>query len=220
MLINNKYQKLNWNKNNGLIPTIIQHTISGEILMMGYMNQEAITITEKTGYITFFSRSKKRLWTKGEQSGNKLKLISWHPDCDHDTLLIFVLPNGPTCHKNNKSCFYPANSDFTFLYQLEKIISERKYKKSSPNVSYTSYLYMKGIKRIAQKVGEEGLETALAAVSCDDTQDLIHEISDLIYHLLVLLQYKSLTFNKIIQELKKRNNLNKNLNQKTYLINN
>lgn len=213
MLINNNYQKLNWKKNkNGLIPAIIQHVISGEILMLGYMNQDAIVTTEKTGYVTFFSRKKQCLWTKGEISGNKLKLISWHPDCDNDTLLIFVTPNGPTCHKNTRSCFYPAISDFTFLYQLEQIISEKKYTTLSSTSSYTSYLYMNGIKRIAQKVGEEGLETALAAVSCGTT-DLINEISDLIYHLLVLLQYKSLNFNNIIQELKSRNNFYKNKTQ-------
>lgn len=209
MLIHDKYQKLRWNKNkDNLIPVIIQHIISGEILMLGYMNQDAMMITEKTGHVTFFSRSKQRLWTKGEISGNKLQLISWHPDCDNDTLLIFVIPNGPTCHKNNKSCFYPAISDSTFLYQLEQIISNKKYATPSSNSSYTSHLYMNGIKRIAQKVGEEGLETALAAVSCNK-KELINEISDLIYHLLVLLQYKSLNFNEIIQELKSRNNFNK-----------
>lgn len=211
MLINDKYQKLNWNKNkDGLIPVIIQHTISGEVLMIGYMNKDAMTITENTGHITFFSRSKQRLWTKGETSGNKLKLINWYPDCDNDALLIFVLPNGPTCHKNNRSCFYPAISDFAFLYQLEKIISERKCTTLSSSSSYTSRLYISGIKRIAQKVGEEGLETALAAISCETTE-LINEISDLIYHILVLLQYKSLTFNQIIQELKIRNNFNKHI---------
>lgn len=209
MLINDKYQKLNWNKNkDGLIPAIIQHIISGEILMMGYMNKDAIIKTEKTGKITFFSRSKQRLWTKGETSGNILKLISWHPDCDNDTLLIFVLPDGPTCHQNKKSCFHSAVSDFTFLYQLENIISQKKHITRISNSSYTSRLYMNGIKRIAQKVGEEGLETAIAAVSCED-KELINEISDLIYHILVLLQYKSLNFNKVIQELKSRNNTNK-----------
>lgn len=207
MSINDKYKKINWNKNNDhLIPAIIQHAISGEILMMGYMNEEAMMITEKTKYITFFSRSKQRLWNKGEISGNKLQLINWYIDCDNDTLLIFVVPNGPTCHKNTSSCFYPAISEFSFLYQLEQIISNRKI--ASSNTSYTSHLYTHGIKRIAQKVGEEGLETALAAISCDNTE-LINEISDLIYHLLVLLQYKSLSFNQIIQELKMRNNINK-----------
>lgn len=210
MLTNDKYKQLNWNNNtDGLIPAIIQHNISGEILMLGYMNKEAMTITEKTGYITFFSRKKKRLWTKGETSGNKLKLIKWHPDCDNDTLLIFVSPDGPTCHKNNNSCFYPATSDFTFIYQLEQIISKKKYTTTLPvNPSYTSRLYTHGIKRIAQKVGEEGLETALAAVSCGK-KELINETSDLIYHLLVLLQYKSINLNTVIQELKTRNALNK-----------
>lgn len=207
MLINNQYTQLHWNKNNdNLIPAIIQHAISGEVLMMGYMNEEAMIITEKTGYVTFFSRNKKRLWSKGEISGNKLKLINWHADCDNDTLLMLVLPNGPTCHKKNSSCFHPAISDFSFLYQLEQTISDKKIKSS--NSSYTSYLYTHGIKRIAQKVGEEGLETALAAISCEK-KELINEISDLIYHVLVLLQYKSLNFNQIIQELKMRNNIAK-----------
>lgn len=207
MLINDKYKKLNWNKNNdNLIPAIIQNIVSGEILMMGYMNKEAMIITEKTGYVTFFSRSKKQIWSKGETSGNKLQLINWCSDCDNDTLLMLVLPIGPTCHKNNTSCFYPAVSDAVFLYQLEKIISEKKT--ISSKLSYTSHLYIHGIKRIAQKVGEEGLEVAIAAVS-GEKKELINEISDLIYHLLVLLQYKSLTFNTIIQELKIRNNTNK-----------
>lgn len=210
MLTNdNKCKKIDWNKNtNGLIPAIIQHSISGEVLMMGYMNKESMEITENTGYITFFSRNKNRIWIKGETSGNTLKLINWYLDCDHDTLLIFVIPNGPTCHKNNNSCFHPAISEFTFLYKLEAIISAKKHIKSPSISSYTSHLYTHGINRIAQKVGEEGLETVIAAITCDN-KELINEISDLIYHLFVLLQYKSLNFSKIIQELKRRNKLHK-----------
>lgn len=216
MLTNdNEYKNIDWNKNtNGLIPAIIQHSISGEVLMMGYMNKESMAITKKTGYVTFFSRNKNRIWTKGETSGNTLKLITWYLDCDYDTLLIFVIPKGPTCHKNNSSCFHSNISEFTFLYKLEKIISTRKHIQSSPTSSYTSYLYKNGINRIAQKVGEEGLETAIAAVTCN-TKELIHEISDLIYHVFVLLQYKSLNFSQIIQELKKRNNTCKNTSEST-----
>ncbi|WHL25222.1 MAG: bifunctional phosphoribosyl-AMP cyclohydrolase/phosphoribosyl-ATP diphosphatase HisIE [Candidatus Blochmannia vicinus] len=213
MLIKNKHQKLNWTKNHGLIPAIIQHARSGEVLMLGHMNKESMIKTEQTKHVTFFSRSKNRLWTKGETSGNTLKLINWHSDCDHDTLLIFVLPHGPTCHNNTSSCFHPGIADLSFLYQLENIISTKKNIPSHPNnSSYTSHLYTSGIKRIAQKVGEEGLETALAAISTDyNTKELINEASDLIYHLLVLLQCKSINFNAIIQELKKRNHNSKQI---------
>ncbi|ADV33856.1 histidine biosynthesis bifunctional protein hisIE [Candidatus Blochmanniella vafra str. BVAF] len=215
---NDKQHELNWIKNNGLIPAIIQHSVSGEILMLGYMNKQSMSETEKTGYVTFFSRSKNRLWVKGETSGNLLKFINWYPDCDSDSLLILVLPQGYTCHKNTSSCFYPASTDFSFLYQLENIISMKKKhnyaltQNQKELSSYTSDLYSNGIERIAQKVGEEGLETALAAVSRNSTA-LVNEAADLIYHLLVLLQHESLTFNKIIQELKNRNKLkNKKIN--------
>lgn len=210
MLNKNKYSQLNWSKNCGLIPTVIQHATSGEVLMLGYMNQDSINTTEQTGYVTFFSRSKNRLWMKGENSGNLLKFINWYPDCDYDSLLILALPKGFTCHKNTSSCFYPALTDFSFLYQLENLISSRKkYSKNNSNkTSYTSTLYTSGTERIAQKVGEEGLETALAAVS-RDTNALINEASDLLYHLLVLLQNKSLSLINIINELKYRNNLKK-----------
>lgn len=213
MLIKNQHQQLNWTKNHGLIPAIIQHAESGEVLMLGHMNKESMIKTEQTKHITFFSRSKNRLWTKGEKSGNILKLINWYSDCDQDALLIFALPHGPTCHNNTSSCFHPGIAELSFLHQLENIISSKKNISSHLiNTSYTSRLYASGVKRIAQKVGEEGLETALAAISCCNTKELINEASDLIYHLLVLLQHKSLSFNAIIKELKMRNNDNK-LNQ-------
>lgn len=215
MLKNNKYQTLDWSKNYGLIPAIIQHTYSGEVLMLGYMTKESLIATEQTGYVTFFSRSKNRLWVKGEKSGNTLQFTEWHSDCDCDTLLILSIPtNELTCHKNKSSCFYPVSTDFSFLYQLECIISTKKKHTLNSNsnqhksISYTSNLYTSGIARIAQKVGEEGLETALAAVS-NNSDALINEAADLIYHLLVLLQYKSIHFNKVIHELKIRNNLKK-----------
>lgn len=213
--MNNKHQKLNWSKNYGLIPAIVQHSHSGEVLMLGYMNKESLAATEQTGYVSFFSRSKNRLWVKGEQSGNMLQLTAWYPDCDLDSLLILAIPkNEITCHKNTSSCFHPISTNFSFLYQLEKIIANKKQgilnshsdSKTSKSSSYTSNLFTRGIERIAQKVGEEGLETALAAVSNNPDQ-LINEASDLIYHLLVLLQYKSITFNKIIQELQTRSKL-------------
>lgn len=209
MLIKNHHDQLDWTKNHGLIPAIIQHAKSGEVLMLGYMNKESMIKTEKTKHVTFFSRKKNRLWTKGEKSGNILNLINWYSDCDQDALLIFVLPDGPTCHNNTSSCFHPGIAELSFLHQLENVISSKKNIPSHLiNTSYTSRLYASGIKRIAQKVGEEGLETALAAISCYNTKELINEASDLIYHLLVLLQHKSLNFNAIIQELKIRNNKN------------
>lgn len=214
-MTHDKYQKLNWSKNYGLIPAIIQHSASGEVLMLGYMNQESLIATEQTGYITFFSRSKNRLWVKGETSGNVLRFVNWYPDCDLDSLLVLAIPkNELTCHKNTSSCFHPVETDFNFLYQLEHIISMKKKYMLNTNlnqeacVSYTSNFYTSGIERIAQKVGEEGLETALAAVS-NNLDSLINEAADLVYHLLVLLQYKSLTFNKILHELKRRNNKKK-----------
>lgn len=219
MLIKNQHQqlqKLNWAKNHGLIPAVIQHANSGEVLMLGHMNKESMIKTEQTKHVTFFSRSKNRLWTKGETSGNILKLINWYSDCDQDALLIFALPHGPTCHKNTNSCFYPGTIELSFLHKLEHIISS---KKNTPahlsNTSYTSRLYASGVKRIAQKVGEEGLETALAAISCNNTntKELINEASDLIYHLLVLLQHKSLNFSAIIQELQIRHHDNISSNQ-------
>ncbi|URJ29928.1 bifunctional phosphoribosyl-AMP cyclohydrolase/phosphoribosyl-ATP diphosphatase HisIE [Blochmannia endosymbiont of Camponotus sp.] len=213
MLIKNKHQQLNWTKNHGLIPAIVQHARSGEVLMLGHMSKESMIKTEQTKHVTFFSRSKNRLWTKGETSGNTLKLINWHSDCDHDTLLIFVVPHGPTCHNKTSSCFHPGIADLSFLYQLEKIISSKKNIPFHPNnSSYTSRLYASGIKRIAQKVGEEGLETALAALSDgNNTKELINEASDLIYHLLVLLQSKSSNFDAIIQELKTRHHDSKQI---------
>lgn len=210
MLNEDKYAKLNWSKNYGLIPTIVQHSISGEVLMLGYMNKESIIKTEQTGNVTFFSRSKNRLWMKGESSGNILKFINWYPDCDYDSLLMLALPKGFSCHKNTSSCFYPAITDFSFLYQLERIIStKKKYSSQNSNkISYTSNLYTSGTERIAQKVGEEGLETALAAVS-RNANSLINEASDLIYHLLVLLQNESLSLSNIINELRSRRNIEK-----------
>ena len=170
------------------MPAIVQHAVSGEVLMLGYMTPEALATTEQSGNVTFFSRTKQRLWTKGESSGHFLKVVSITPDCDNDTLLVLASPIGPTCHLGNSSCFHPA-SDWTFLYQLEQLLAERKH--ASPDSSYTASLYASGAKRIAQKVGEEGVETALAA-TVNDREELTNEASDLIYHLLVLLQDQEL----------------------------
>ncbi|QOI10993.1 bifunctional phosphoribosyl-AMP cyclohydrolase/phosphoribosyl-ATP diphosphatase HisIE [Blochmannia endosymbiont of Colobopsis nipponica] len=196
-------QKDNCQETNKLTPVIIQNVMSGEVLMLGYMNQEALQTTKKSGYVTFFSRKKKCLWTKGETSGNKLKLINLYQDCDKDTLLILALPSGPTCHHGTSSCFHPAVSNGTFLFQLEQILSERK----SLNLknSYTARLFTKGSKYIAQKVGEEGIEVALAAAT-KNKEETLNESADLIYHLLVLLKATSLNLNEVIKKLKMRNN--------------
>ncbi|MBP1128798.1 phosphoribosyl-ATP pyrophosphohydrolase/phosphoribosyl-AMP cyclohydrolase [Serratia sp. PL17] len=201
MLTEQQRNQLDWEKTDNLMPAIVQHAVSGEVLMLGYMNQEALSTTEQSGKVTFFSRTKQRLWTKGESSGHFLNVVSITPDCDNDTLLILVNPIGPTCHLGNTSCFYPANSDWGFLYQLEQLLAERKT--ASPDSSYTASLYASGTKRIAQKVGEEGVETALAAM-VNDREELTNEASDLIYHLLVLLQDQDLDLSKVIGRLRER----------------
>ncbi|MEL7628580.1 bifunctional phosphoribosyl-AMP cyclohydrolase/phosphoribosyl-ATP diphosphatase HisIE [Pectobacterium aroidearum] len=195
--------QLDWEKADGMLPVVVQHAVSGEVLMLGYMNQDALQATEKSGKVTFFSRTKQRLWTKGESSGHFLNVASITPDCDNDTLLILVNPIGPTCHLGTSSCFSPAASDWTFLYQLEQLLAERKH--ADPDSSYTARLYASGTKRIAQKVGEEGLETALAA-TVHDREELTNEAADLMYHLLVLLQDQDLDLATIINRLKERHN--------------
>ncbi|MFA3760400.1 bifunctional phosphoribosyl-AMP cyclohydrolase/phosphoribosyl-ATP diphosphatase HisIE [Yersinia sp. 2544 StPb PI] len=201
MLSEQQIAQLDWDKVDNLMPAIVQHAISGEVLMMGYMNQAALTVTQQTGKVTFFSRTKQRLWTKGESSGNVLNVVNIYPDCDNDTLLILANPIGPTCHLGNNSCFSPAASDWGFLYQLEQLLASRK--SADPASSYTAKLYASGTKRIAQKVGEEGVETALAA-TVNDREELTNEASDLIYHLLVLLQDQDLNLSKVIGRLRER----------------
>ncbi|WP_337264308.1 MULTISPECIES: bifunctional phosphoribosyl-AMP cyclohydrolase/phosphoribosyl-ATP diphosphatase HisIE [unclassified Serratia (in: enterobacteria)] len=201
MLTEQQRNQLDWVKTDNLLPAIVQHAVSGEVLMLGYMNQEALAVTEQSGKVTFFSRTKQRLWTKGESSGHFLNVVSITPDCDNDTLLILANPIGPTCHLGNNSCFHPASSDWGFLYQLEQLLASRKT--ASPESSYTAKLYASGTKRIAQKVGEEGVETALAA-TVHDREELTNEASDLIYHLLVLLQDQELDLSKVIGRLRER----------------
>jgi phosphoribosyl-ATP pyrophosphohydrolase/phosphoribosyl-AMP cyclohydrolase len=193
--------QLDWDKTQGMMPVIVQHSVSGEVLMHGYMNKEALAKTLQEGNVTFFSRTKNRLWTKGETSGNFLKTVSITPDCDNDTLLVLANPIGPTCHLGTSSCFSPAAPDWTFLYQLEQLLASRK--NGDPESSYTAKLYASGTKRIAQKVGEEGVETALAA-TVNDRHELTNEASDLIYHLLVLLQDQDLDFSTVIANLRSR----------------
>lgn len=201
MLTEQQLAQLDWVKTEGMMPAIIQHAISGEVLMHGYMNQEALTKTLEIGKVTFWSRTKQRLWTKGESSEHFLNVVSITPDCDNDTLLILANPIGPTCHLGTSSCFSPAAPDWTFLYQLEQLLAERKH--ADPKSSYTASLYASGTKRIAQKVGEEGVETALAA-TVNDREELTNEASDLIYHLLVLLQDQDLNLSTIINNLRER----------------
>ncbi|MBP2198325.1 bifunctional phosphoribosyl-AMP cyclohydrolase/phosphoribosyl-ATP diphosphatase HisIE [Pantoea cypripedii] len=201
MLTAEQLANLDWVKTAGMMPAIVQHSVSGEVLMHGYMNEEALQKTLADGNVTFFSRTKNRLWTKGETSGHFLKVVSITPDCDNDTLLVLANPIGPTCHLGTSSCFSPAAPDWTFLYQLEQLLAERK--SADPASSYTAKLYASGTKRIAQKVGEEGVETALAA-TVNDRFELTNEASDLIYHLLVLLQDQDLNLSAIINNLRAR----------------
>jgi phosphoribosyl-ATP pyrophosphohydrolase/phosphoribosyl-AMP cyclohydrolase len=194
--------KIDFAKGSGLVPAIIQHSETNQVLMLGYMNEEALNITNKTGLVTFFSRSRNKIWTKGETSGYFLKLISMINDCDNDTLLIKVLPKGPVCHNGTISCFDEDKfSNTSFLTKLEEIIKSRKLK--DENESYTSKLLNGPLRRIAQKVGEEGVETALASVTETD-EKLIGESADLLYHLLVLLQAKGLKLSDVVHELSKR----------------
>ena len=194
--------KIDFAKGSGLIPAIIQHSETNQVLMLGYMNEEALNITNKTGLVTFFSRSRDKIWTKGETSGNFLQLVTMIIDCDNDTLLIKVLPKGPVCHTGTVSCFDEDKfTNMSFLSKLEEIIKSRKSKDETE--SYTAKLLNGPLRRIAQKVGEEGVETALASVTETDGK-LISESADLLYHLLVLLQAKNLELSDVVNELNKR----------------
>lgn len=198
-------QQINWQKINNLLPVIIQNATTCEVLMLGYMNAEALEKTLTKKRVTFFSRTKNRLWTKGESSGNFLNVIDMSLDCDNDTLLILVDPVGETCHTGSESCFYQfernKQPDWIFFSKLERLIASRKG--ADPASSYTAQLYAKGIKRIAQKVGEEGVETALAA-TVKDRNETICEAADLAYHLTVLLQDADLSWAEVIGKLKER----------------
>ncbi|QMV14800.1 bifunctional phosphoribosyl-AMP cyclohydrolase/phosphoribosyl-ATP diphosphatase HisIE [Vibrio spartinae] len=197
-------KRIDWDKVEGLIPAIIQDFKSAQVLMMGYMNASALEKTLLTEQVTFFSRTKQRLWTKGETSGNVLQLKNIALDCDNDTLLVKVDPIGPTCHTGATSCWdadQQEESQMVWLHQLEQLLGERK--QADPASSYTASLYARGTKRISQKVGEEGVEVALAATS-GDKAELVCESADLIYHLLVLLQDQGLSMNDVIDKLKER----------------
>lgn len=193
---------LDFEKMGGLVPAIIQDARTKNVLMLGFMNEEAFAKTESTGLVTFYSRTKKRLWTKGEESGNVLKVVSIADDCDHDTLLIQAIPTGPVCHTGNATCFSETNEfGIEFLAYLQEFINRRH--QEMPEGSYTTSLFKKGINRMAQKVGEEAVETVIEATNGTDDR-LIYEASDLIYHLIVLLTSKRLTINELAAELEKR----------------
>ena len=193
---------MDWNKGEGILPAIIQDAKTEQVLMLGYMNAESLTQTYETGLVTFYSRSRKTLWTKGETSGNTLRLVSIESDCDQDTLLVRATPTGPTCHEGTTSCFGDKGPQgLGFLAKLENLIEERKT--ADTDSSYTAKLLQGPLHKAAQKVGEEGVETALAAIA--ETDDgLVYEAADLIYHLMVLLAAKDVAFNDVISELQSR----------------
>ena len=191
----------------GLIPAIIQDAETGKVLMLGYMNEEALTKTQSTGKVTFYSRSRQTLWTKGETSGNYLNFVSYQVDCDQDTILVKANPIGPTCHTGTDTCWGEDNEDqFGFLHYLENLIKDRK--ENPQEGSYTNHLFTKGINRIAQKVGEEAIEVVIEAK--DNNDDLFkNESADLLYHLLVLLVEKGVSLNDIVQVLRERHQIKK-----------
>lgn len=196
--------EIDFNKNNnGLVPAIIQDNKTNKVLMLGYMNEEAYAKTLETKKVTFFSRSKNRLWTKGEESGNYLDLVDVKVDCDQDTLLIMVNPHGPTCHTGNDTCWKEDNSSsFGFLSQLEEIIAERRGQPSNEN-SYVASLFRKGINKIAQKVGEEAIEIVIEAKDSND-ELFLNEAADLLFHYLILLKAKGFNLSDVEKILQQR----------------
>ena len=208
--------RLDWAKGDGLLPAIVQDAATLRVLMLGYMNREALEATLASGRVTFYSRSKQRLWTKGESSGHVLELVSVDADCDDDTLLVLAHPHGPTCHLQRASCFPQApgrkaapaqpsasSADVAFLAELDALVAQRE--RERPAGSYTTRLFEGGVRRIAQKVGEEGVETALAAVAQDEAA-LLGESADLLYHLVVLLRARGLSLADAIAILRERHN--------------
>jgi len=190
---------LAWDKQNGLLPAVVQDATTLRVLMLGYMDREALRVTLATRKATFFSRSRQRLWVKGETSGHTLDVVSVETDCDRDTLLILANPHGPTCHLGTPSCFAQTRS--SMFGELDAIVAQRH--RERPVGSYTTALLESGITRIAQKVGEEGVEVALAAVTANDAQ-LLGEAADLIYHLAVLLRARELSMRHVDAVLEQR----------------
>lgn len=197
---------LDFNKMNGLVPAIIQDAETAKVLMLGYMNQEAYDKTIKTGLVTFYSRTRQRLWTKGEDSGNFLDVVSIKEDCDQDTLLIQVHPRGPVCHTGTDTCWGEVNSEpVMFLKELQQFIQKRH--EEMPEGSYTTSLFQSGINKMAQKVGEEAVETVIEATN-GTNERLIYEGSDLLYHLIVMLTAKGLSIEDLARELEERHKPN------------
>lgn len=199
-------ETLDWDKGAGLLPAIVQDIDTGAVLMLAYMNRAALAATQASGRVTFWSRSKGRLWTKGETSGNFLECREIAADCDGDTLLILAKPLGPACHLGTRTCWgerppQPAAAKLAFLHSLEQIIRQRITKR--PPGSYTVTLFDQGLRRMAQKVGEEGLELALASVGQSDAE-VVGEAADLLYHMLLLLQARQLSLPQIVAELAAR----------------
>ena len=194
---------IDFEKMNGLVPAIIQDSITKNVLMLGFMNEEAYQKTLATKRVTFYSRSRKCLWTKGETSGNYLELVSMKPDCDNDTLLVKVIPHGPTCHTGTDTCWGEENkrNPLLFLSELQDFINKRH--EEMPEKSYTTSLFKDGTNRMAQKVGEEALDAVIEAVSGNDDR-LIYECSDMFYHLVVLLTSKGLRIEQVAAELAER----------------
>ena len=193
---------LAWDRMGGMLPAIVQDAASGEVRMLGYMNRAALEATIADGLVTFFSRSREKLWRKGENSGNTLALVGIAADCDGDALLITATPTGPTCHTETSSCFGDRIAQGTgFIAELERVLAERA--QADPSDSYTARLMGEGIKRIAQKVGEEGVETAIAGVAGHDA-DVASEAADLVYHLTLLLHARGLSWSPVIDELRRR----------------
>jgi len=193
---------IDFDKMDGLVPAIIQDELTAKVLMLGFMNKAALQKTQETGKVTFYSRTKKRLWTKGEESGNFLNVVSILSDCDDDTLLIKVKPVGPVCHTGADTCWSESNQgDFYFLKFLQEFIQTRF--KEMPEGSYTTSLFNKGVNRMAQKVGEEAVETVIEATNGTDEM-FLYEASDLLYHLIVLLTSKGYSLDDLGKELKKR----------------
>ena len=194
--------KIDFDKSDGLVPAIIQDAETANVLMLGYMNKEAVEITKDTSLVTFWSRSKNRLWQKGEESGNTLKLVEMSLDCDNDTLLVKVKPSGPTCHTGTDTCWgFDNNSNALLLHDLENVIKGRK--DNPTDQSYTSSLFAKGINKVAQKVGEEAVELVIEAK--DDDKDLfLNEAADLMYHYLILLVAKGCSLEDVVEVLESR----------------
>jgi phosphoribosyl-ATP pyrophosphohydrolase/phosphoribosyl-AMP cyclohydrolase len=198
---------IDFEKMGGLVPAIVQDAVTKNVLMLGFMNQEAYQKTLQTGHVTFWSRTRQTLWTKGETSGNFLNLVSMKVDCDQDTLLVRAIPTGPTCHTGTDTCWGETNeaNPLLFLTELQDFIGQRK--EQMPEGSYTTKLFRDGVNKIAQKVGEEALETVIEATNGTKEQ-LVYEASDMIYHLLVLLTEKGLRIEQVAQELQQRHDPN------------